>query len=114
MKQLATIAAIVLLLGSSSCRKHDAPAQVPSCINGLITTMKGRNPVGRVLRYDYNGQTVYFIPSDTCCDSYSYLYDSNCNLICHPDGGITGSGDEACSDFFTKRKNEMLIWKDDC
>ncbi|RZK59368.1 MAG: hypothetical protein EOO91_05460 [Pedobacter sp.] len=70
------------------------------------------NPPASVWQYEYNGQTVYFIPQK-CCDIPSALYDSNCNLICSPDGGFTGKGDGKCKDFFEKRTKEKLIWKDD-
>ena len=69
------------------------------------------NPPAEVWRYNYNGQTVYFIPQH-CCDLPSVLYDENCNLICNPDGGITGNGNGKCSDFMDKRKDGVLIWKD--
>jgi hypothetical protein len=71
-----------------------------------------RNPPGSIWRYEYNGKTVYYIPA-YCCDMQSELFDGNCNKICSPDGGFTGKGDGKCSDFFTNRKNEKLIWKDE-
>ncbi|WP_018478502.1 DUF6970 domain-containing protein [Pontibacter roseus] len=70
-----------------------------------------RNPPAAVWQYEYDGQTVYYIPP-YCCDVPSQLYDSNCNLICSPDGGFTGRGDGKCNDFFEKRTNERLVWKD--
>ncbi len=42
----------------------------------------------------------------------STLYNENCNVICSPDGGLTGSGDGQCSDFFDTRTDEKLIWED--
>ncbi|NQX30258.1 hypothetical protein HQN85_00860 [Pedobacter boryungensis] len=70
------------------------------------------NPPASVWQYEYNGQTVYFIPQK-CCDLPSLLYDKDCNLICSPDGGFTGKGNGKCKDFFEKRTKEKLIWKDD-
>jgi hypothetical protein len=43
---------------------------------------------------------------------YSVLYDSSGNIICAPDGGFTGKGDGKCTDFFSGRAKELLIWKD--
>ncbi|MFV0604939.1 MAG: DUF6970 domain-containing protein [Niabella sp.] len=98
-----------------SCEK---PSQVenniPECIEAKIKQIAEdpvRNPRGAVWQYRYKGQIVYFIPQ-YCCDMFSELYDSNCELICHPDGGITGAGDGQCADFFSERTNEKLIWKD--
>jgi hypothetical protein len=70
------------------------------------------NPPRGVWRYSYQGQTVYYIPP-MCCDIPSQLFDSDCNFICNPDGGIAGGGDGKCSDFFTTRTGEQLIWQDD-
>ncbi len=71
-----------------------------------------KNPPIVINQYDYKGKKVYFIPS-YCCDIESKLYDADSNLVCSPDGGITGKGDGKCIDFFSERKNEKLIWKDD-
>jgi hypothetical protein len=108
---------IIALLGA--CQKNNdcnnLPANTPLCLNEQINQLKSKpatNPAATVWQYEYNGQTVYYIPP-SCCDVMSQLYDNNCNLICNPDGGITGAGDGKCSDFFNKRKNEKLIWKDD-
>ena len=97
-----------------SCKKSDNN-EIPTCINNKITEMKSAkvsNPPSSVYQYKYEGKTVYYIPP-TCCDIPSQLYDKDCNLICNPDGGFSGKGDGKCTDFFDKRKNEKLIWKDD-
>lgn len=113
MKRLMTVAMAIILL--SGCEKPGtADADVPTCIKAKIAELQQeavRNPPASVWQYEYNGQTVYYVPP-YCCDMYSVLYDSNCNIICHPDGGITGSGDGRCPDFFDKRKNGKLVWED--
>jgi hypothetical protein len=105
----ALLSAIMI---QGSCEKSDEGT--PPCINQKITAMQQapvRNPPGSVWQYLYNGQTVYYIPAD-CCDQYSELYDSKCNLICAPDGGLVGNGDGRCPDFVANRSNEQLIWQD--
>lgn len=69
------------------------------------------NPPAKVYRYTYNGKEVYFLTS-RCCDITSKVYDTDGNLLCEPDGGITGQGDGRCTDFFDARTNETLIWED--
>lgn len=111
---------IVLFLGLvvttfSSCKVLNVPTDTPVCIKLKIREIqleKVRNPAASVWQYDYNGQTVYYIPP-YCCDIPSQLLDVNCIQICSPDGGIAGTGDGKCTDFFTNRKNEKLIWQDD-
>ncbi|MBU1101271.1 MAG: hypothetical protein KKA84_12795 [Bacteroidetes bacterium] len=69
------------------------------------------NPPQSIWQYTYMGEVVYYVPPQ-CCDQFSTLYDKDGNVICAPDGGITGSGDGRCSDFFEVRENEKLIWQD--
>ena len=76
-----------------------------------ILAEQATNPPAQILRYDYNGSTVYYVPA-SCCDIFSDLYDAGGKLICHPDGGITGTGDGLCRDFISTRTNEVLVWRD--
>lgn len=69
------------------------------------------NPPLSIWRYEYNNQMVCFVPAHSC-DIPGSVYDANGNIICAPDGGITGEGDGRCIDFFSQRTNEQLIWKD--
>ena len=94
---------------------YETGASIPACIKKLIDQFKKeekQNPSRSVYRYSYNGKTVYYVPA-ICCDFFSDLYDSNCKLIGHPDGGFTGRGDGTVADFIKTRKNEKLIWKDE-
>ena len=98
----------------SSCDKQDILRDTPTCIEKKINEIANKevwNPPAKVYSYEYAGQTVYYFPP-RCCDIMSSLYDENCNLICSPDGGITGNGDGGCSDFFNSRTDEKLIWED--
>ena len=97
------------------CRKVDVPDGTPAFVKRKIREFmkkKVQNPPASVWRYDYNGGEVYYFPP-SCCDKFSDLYDENGDLLCHPDGGITGLGDGKCNDFFTKRSNELKIWQDE-
>ncbi len=69
------------------------------------------NPPASLVQYGYKGQVVYYVPP-RCCDIFSDLYDSDGNIIGHPDGGITGQGDGRVPDFLTERENERIVWKD--
>ena len=96
------------------CTKHRI-ADIPSCIQKKINTIKAQpkwNPPATVTEYLYNGKKVYLFTSD-CCDQYNELYDSNCNYLCAPSGGIAGSGDRKCSDFYTTATVLREVWKDE-
>ena len=104
-----------LLLFSQQCSKEDVAKGTPDCIKNRIKEIANAdvwNPPAKIYRYSYNGRKVFFIPQ-RCCDIPSQLLDEDCNVICQPDGGFSGSGDGACSDFFTARTGEQLIWEDD-
>ena len=111
VKTKVTLFSILLLF--SACNKENSN-KIPVCIKEMIEGIKSENvwnPPAEIWRYKYNGQTVYYI-LPRCCDIPSILLDENCNTVCSPDGGITGRGDGSCSDFFDRRSDEKLIWKD--
>ena len=86
------------------------PQWLKARIAGVLSERK-RNPITRILLYDYRGQKVYYI-SAPCCDQFSQVFDTKGNLICQPDGGITGKGDGKCADFEKNKTNEKLVWQD--
>ncbi|SIT89152.1 DUF6970 domain-containing protein [Pontibacter indicus] len=114
---------LLLMTASVGCQTADRPAtsqveqQKPAptgWLSELIRELEQEdvsNPPAKVYRYTYKGQEVYYLTS-RCCDIPSKVYDTDGNLLCEPDGGITGQGDGRCADFFDARTNETLIWED--
>jgi len=86
------------------------PQWLRSRIQTILATRK-RNPIIRISRYDYEGETVYY-ESAPCCDQQSILYDAQGKVLCHPEGGITGKGDGKCTNFDKRKTNEQLVWQD--
>ena len=86
------------------------PAWLKARITAVLAERK-RNPLTHIYRYQYGGQTVYYITAP-CCDQYSEVFDTKGNLVCHPDGGMTGKGDGKCADFEKNKSNEKLVWQD--
>ncbi len=115
----AFIGAAVLLLGAiasgcSSASPSEPGASNPLWLQALIAQIESEpvtNPPSSIVRYRYQGATVYFRPS-RCCDVPSDLFSEAGELLCHPDGGITGRGDGRCPDFFTARTDEQPVWQD--
>jgi hypothetical protein len=107
---MVIVAIIFILAGCSQSTQTGNPAWVDKLIQQFESDPVG-NPPQSIWSYGYNGQVVYFIPAQ-CCDMYSTLYDASGNVICAPDGGITGRGDGKCPDFSSKRTHEQQIWKD--
>jgi hypothetical protein len=101
-----------ILLGSGACSAN--PAARAPWINALIARYEAEpvaNPPHRVLSYRYREQTVYYVPP-SCCDQPSTLYDQSGEVVCAPDGGLTGRGDGRCEDFSRLRSDEALVWAD--
>jgi hypothetical protein len=99
---------------NSTGTTQDSSTALPKCINKMITEFtkaKVENPPRKIYSYNYQGKTVYYV-TPPCCDFYSELYDSNCNLIGHPDGGFTGKGDGKMPDFHSTKSGEKLVWED--
>jgi hypothetical protein len=86
------------------------PQWLQSRIQNILATRK-RNPIIRISRYQFEGETVYY-ETAPCCDQQSTLYDVKGKILCHPEGGITGKGDGKCSNFDKRKTNEQLVWQD--
>jgi hypothetical protein len=94
------------------CNKH--AGGIPSCVQQKIDQIKTQhkwNPPAEVNEYIYQGKHVYLFSAD-CCDQFNELFDSSCNYICAPSGGITGKGDMKCTDFSATARFVKLVWKD--
>jgi hypothetical protein len=105
----------VLTAGCASNPATPDPATTsPAWLTALIRQLEAQpvaNPPAFVARYEYKGDTVYFVPQ-RCCDVMSVVYRSDGAVLCHADGGIAGTGDGRCPDFFAERRNERIIWQD--
>ncbi len=110
LRFLAIFALIILLAGCSQATQSANPAWLDQLIKKFESEPVANPPLS-VWKYEYNNQTVYFVPAH-CCDIPSTLYDAQGTILCAPDGGFTGKGDGKCSDFFSNRSGEQLIWQD--
>jgi len=109
--RLLVLTVLIILLAACA---QDPQSANPAWVDELVEQFE-RDPVGNppqsIWRYEYNGQTVYYVPPQ-CCDQFSTLYDATGNVVCAPDGGLDGKGDGRCPDFFSTRINELLVWQD--
>ena len=109
---------LLIVVLSAGCGRNPAapdPAVAPppwlTAVIREIETQPVANPPALIARYDYKGDSVYFVPP-RCCDVMSIVYRSDGTVMCNADGGLTGKGDGRCPDFFTERRNERIIWRD--
>jgi len=111
----ASVTTLLLAAGlSAACTTEKSAGSDPEWLTALIQELESQpvaNPPAFIARYDYRGQAVYYLPP-RCCDIPSDVYSADGTIICHADGGLDGAGDGRCSDFFSSRKNEKIIWRD--
>jgi hypothetical protein len=84
---------------------------IPKCLGEEIKGIENSRMDAKIYRYKYNGRIVYYVQNYIGPDGFSALYDDDCKLICHPDGGITGRGDGKCPDFHQSKTDEFLIYQ---
>jgi hypothetical protein len=99
---------------SSNPAAPDSSTASPAWLTAVIRQLETQpvaNPPAFVARYEYREDTVYFVPQ-RCCDVMSVVYRSDGAVMCQPDGGLAGTGDGRCPDFFAARRNERIIWRD--
>lgn len=107
------IACLSVVFTACSANKN-VEQNLSSCINNKIENFKKdslQNPPRTITEYTYKGSKVYYIPGP-CCDQYSDVFDSKCNLLGHPDGGFTGKGDGSLPDFMKEATDAKIVWKD--
>jgi hypothetical protein len=120
MMQRILYVLIIAMFISCNCtqkgsKQHSTVSEIPTCVQKLIEQFRQEektNPPRQIYEYAYKGAVVYYVPAP-CCDFYSDLYNSDCSMLGHPDGGFTGKGDGKYSDFEKLRTGEKLIWKDE-
>jgi hypothetical protein len=109
---------LLLTAGLSSCKTNPNGTSpyddiFPNCIKGKIKEyegLTGKYQPAYIKSYRYKGATVYYVPA-RCCDQMSEVLDAECNVICRPEGGITGKGDGKCSDFLETATEGKVIWE---
>ena len=103
----------VLIIFNRCCDNHELDSEIPSCIDDKIEIFKTiavQKPPAKIWKWEVDGQTYYYIPSE-CCDQFNFLYDDNCIKVCAPDGGFSGAGDGNCPDF-QGTIERTLVWED--
>jgi hypothetical protein len=110
--------ALPILVLSAGCGGNpaapDSAIAPPEWLTTMIRqleTQPAANPPAFIARYQYKGDTVYFVPQ-RCCDVMSVVYRSDGAVVCRADGGFAGTGDGRCPDFLAERRDERIIWRD--
>jgi hypothetical protein len=113
-RQLLFLTFLISVACAANPAAPDSNSSMPAWLTTLVRQSEEQpvaNPPAFIARYDYKGQTMYFLPQ-RCCDIMSVLYRADGSVACHPDGGLSGTGDRQCADFFVERRNERIIWRD--
>ena len=113
-RQFVVLTFLISVACAGNPAAPDSDNSMPAWLTTLVRQAEEQpvaNPPAFIARYDYKGQTMYFLPQ-RCCDIMSVLYRSDGSVACHPDGGLKGTGDGQCADFFVERRNERILWRD--
>ncbi len=112
------VRALLIILAMASMPTLDGCGQggndLPECLQKMVAgdpewPHELIYPSDYISRCNYDDRIVYFMPSQ-CCDIPSYLFDADCNIICSPDGGYSGTGDGRCPEFSEAAANCEEIW----
>jgi len=90
------------------------PDETPAWLKQLIARLESEpvaNPPASIVQYQYQGAMVYYLPP-RCCDIPGTLFSAKGEVVCQPDGGMTGDGDGKCGDFFDLAKQDRVVWRD--
>lgn len=110
-----TIAFLSFALALVACNQKKLAGQpaLPPCIAEQINAAEAdpaHAKISRVERYQYKGQTVYYIVRAQCYDCMNTVYNEQCVPVCSPDGGFSGRGDGRCKDFATESSAKTQVW----
>ena len=105
---------VAMALNACAASPTAAPTSAQSAVTGTtpLSFVESRRNLGglngTVVRYVIDGKPYYYVRSP-CCDFFNYLYDSNGDYLCSPDGGFTGKGDGKCPDNVRVKHSEGVV-----
>lgn len=106
----ASTAVSAMAVAAAAAKPVEQPAWMKTLIGGFENDPVA-NPPREIIRFKFDGKTVYYVPP-ICCDIPSQLFSDEGKLMCYPDGGFTGRGDERCPTFHMLKTEEQRVWKD--
>ena len=118
LKRLQNLLLLVFAVSTlaTGCSKNEIPNDIPECVQEKIQAIidgPAWDPPARCIEYDYLNRTVYYFPQEPfCCNNTSEAFNSNCELVCNPDGGENGLGDGQCPDFYQLASGGVIVWED--
>lgn len=111
--KIAIKISIVFFFISCTVNKKQGISGMPPCLVTKIeatTNDAAANQPQSVTQYSYKGTAVFYI-SAGCCDKFNEVYNSDCDYLGAPDGGITGKGDGKLPGFFADATNKKVVWE---
>lgn len=116
MKTTVILLLLVLTITAFQCESSRivVPEESEYCQNvewlrTIITDAQQNSTKAEVTRYQYKGETVYYIDTcKGCADSMGQVYNCSGEVICQF-GGIAGFN--TCPDFYDVATHKKVIWK---
>ena len=115
MKTIVILLLLALTITAFQCESSRTviPEESEYCENvdwlqTIITNAKQNSTKGEVIRFQYKGETVYYIDTcKGCADNMSQVYNCSGEVICKF-GGIAGFN--TCPDFEATATQKKVIW----
>jgi hypothetical protein len=114
MKSILSVASLAVLLSQGCSQSVQLVDNDPAWVRQMIVRFQSEpvtNPPREVWRSELRGEIVYYVPP-ICCDQFGLLYDATGQVVCAPDGGISGHGDGRCPEYSGEHRNDRLVWHD--
>jgi len=114
MKPTIVLLFFVLMCSAFQCENNSFPDESAYCtdtawLQTIIKNAQQNSSKAEVIRYLYNGQTVYYINTCIdCADGMAQVYTCSGEVICQF-GGIAGFN--TCPDFNDTATEKKVIWK---
>src|SRR5688572_26110444 len=114
MKTTVVLMVLVLATSAFQCENGSSLDESGYCsdtvwLKTIIKNAQQNSSKAEVIRYWYNGQTVYYINTCIdCADSMSQVHTCTGEVICQF-GGIAGFN--TCPDFNDTATDKKVIWK---
>ncbi len=95
---------LLIVVALSGCDNNDT--SLPDCVKEMQISS---DPPIEIWEWRYPNKTYYYLVSP-CCDQYNPLFSEDCEFVCAPDGGLSGTGDGTCPDL-SGEVTKRLLWK---
>jgi len=105
----------MIFFSIEACRKIEVPTDTPNCIKRKIRQWErdGKYAKSDVEKWTIDGTDYFVFPTPTIsADAFTDMYNTSCELVCHPSGGLIGGGSGDCPDLTNAQVTVIYTFKE--